>query len=71
VGGLARDFQQMRLDALRRLGTADPQGAVEAWLAAQAAPVARFRAMIERARRAYQPCHAGPDRRAGARVLAL
>jgi glutamate dehydrogenase len=24
-GGLARDFQQMRLDALRRLGTADPQ----------------------------------------------
>lgn len=51
VGGLARDFQQMRLDALRRLNGGDPQAAAQGWLTAQGAGVARFRAMIERARR--------------------
>ena len=51
VGGLARDFQQMRLDALRRLNGGDPLAAAQGWLSAQAAGVARFRAMIERARR--------------------
>lgn len=51
VGGLARDFQQMRLDALGRWNGGDPQGAVNAWLAAQAGGVARFGAMIERARK--------------------
>ncbi|MDR6705663.1 glutamate dehydrogenase [Novosphingobium sp. 1748] len=51
VGGLARDFQQMRLDALRRWNGGDPQGAVNDWLAAQAEGVARFGGMIERARK--------------------
>jgi len=51
VGGLARDFQQMRLDALHRWNGGDPVAAVNGWLSAQAEGVARFRAMIERARK--------------------
>ena len=51
VGGLARDFQQMRLDALRRWNGNDPVAAIENWLAAQAEGVARFHAMIDRARK--------------------
>lgn len=51
VGGLARDFQQMRLDALRRWNGNDPVAAIESWLAAQAEGVARFHAMIDRARK--------------------
>ena len=50
VGGLARDVQQRRLAARRRLH-GDPLAAVESWLAAQAAGVARFAGMIERAKR--------------------
>ena len=41
----------MRLDALRRLNGGDPLAAAQTWLCAQAAGVARFRAMIDRARR--------------------
>ena len=57
VGGLARDFQQMRLDFLRglvkkRASKADPAAAVADWAAANEASVARFRAMIGRAQRA-------------------
>ena len=54
VGGLARDFQQMRLDALRRMPhdkASDPESAAQSWLAAQASGVARLRGMIERAKR--------------------
>jgi glutamate dehydrogenase len=51
VGGLARDFQQMRLDALRRWNGGDPVAAVDDWLMAQTEGVARFCAMIERARK--------------------
>ncbi|MFU7526975.1 NAD-glutamate dehydrogenase [Qipengyuania sp. ASV99] len=55
VDGLARDFQQMRLDFLRRLmrrknGKADPQGAIADWAARNEGAVAQFRAMIARAR---------------------
>jgi glutamate dehydrogenase len=52
VAGLARDFQQMRLDLLRRLArgkTADPMAAVDGWAKSQAKAIAQFRAMIERA----------------------
>jgi glutamate dehydrogenase len=54
VAGLARDLSQMRLDFLRRrLGKrALPGEGVEAWLAAQASEVARFRATIARAQAA-------------------
>jgi glutamate dehydrogenase len=60
VAGLARDFQQMRLDFLRRLGggrrdgdphedQVDPVAAVEGWLEKQRAAVRRFRGMVARA----------------------
>ncbi|MBS0255332.1 MAG: NAD-glutamate dehydrogenase [Proteobacteria bacterium] len=55
VAGLARDFQQMRLDALRRLagGAKDqPGAAVDAWIARQGDGVRLFRAMIARAQAA-------------------
>ncbi len=54
VAGLARDFQQMRLDFLRRNapGKAEPAQLVEAWLADHSAAIRRFRAMLARAQAA-------------------
>jgi len=55
VSGLARDFQQMRLDFLRRTTgsrtgrKSDPAEAVAHWAEAQAGAIARFRGMVERA----------------------
>ena len=55
VDGLARDFQHMRLDFLRRLmrrktGKDDPQGAIAEWAARNEDAVMQFKAMIARAR---------------------
>jgi glutamate dehydrogenase len=57
VAGLARDFQQMRLDFLRTLAKrkaakADLAGLIEAWAASHAGPIRRFREMIGRAQAA-------------------
>lgn len=54
VAGLARDFQQMRLDFLRRLSRrkdakTDPVAAVAVWADKNAAAVQQFKAMIGRA----------------------
>ena len=54
VAGLARDFQQMRLDFLRRLSRGkgakkDPGGAVERWAEEQEPTIRQFRAMVGRA----------------------
>ena len=54
VAGLSRDFQQMRLDFLRRLSRRkgakeNPQGAVADWAEQNAEAIRRFRAMIGRA----------------------
>jgi glutamate dehydrogenase len=51
VAGLARDFQQMRLDFLRRRTPrkGDPAGAVAQWAEAQAPAIRQFRAVIDRA----------------------
>jgi glutamate dehydrogenase len=54
VDGLARDFQHMRLEFLRRLtrrkaGRDDPQGAIASWAEANSAAIAQFRSMIARA----------------------
>jgi len=49
VAGLARDFQQMRLDFLARARGGNPGSHVAAWLDAQAAPVRNFRALTGRA----------------------
>ena len=54
VDGLARDFQQMRLDFLRRLlkrksNKDDPVGAVGEWAARNSDAIGQFRTMIGRA----------------------
>ncbi|MEE4201561.1 NAD-glutamate dehydrogenase [Erythrobacter sp.] len=54
VDGLARDFQHMRLDYLRRLmrsklGKEDPQAAIAKWAEGNAAAVDQFRSMVTRA----------------------
>ncbi len=54
VSGLARDFQQMRIEFLRRLmrrkgGKEDPRGSVAEWAARNAEGVAQFRKLIARA----------------------
>jgi glutamate dehydrogenase len=54
VNGLARDFQQMRLDFLRRtMGRkGDPAGAVARWTEAQAPAIRQFRTVVARAQAA-------------------
>ncbi len=55
VAGLARDFQQMRLDFLRRAAgrrSADPGAAVARWVEGQAPAIRQFRAMVARAQAA-------------------
>ena len=57
VAGLARDFQQMRLDFLRTIARRKPAkrellGAIEAWAESQVAPIGQFRAMVGRAQTA-------------------
>ena len=54
VSGLARDFQQMRLEFLRRLmrrktGKVDPRGSVEDWAGRNGEAVGQFRKMVARA----------------------
>jgi len=49
VSGLARDFQQMRLEFMARATLPDPAAHVSAWLVANARLVAQFRALIGRA----------------------
>jgi len=72
IAGLARDFQQLRLEFLARSagGKLDPQALVEAWLADNAARVAQFKAVVDRARLAPAPNAAMLAQIAGqARVL--
>jgi glutamate dehydrogenase len=55
TAGLARDFEQLRLDFLARLGGKDPVARVDEWLAAQARRVAQFNRLVDRARAALTP----------------
>ncbi|MEG3178349.1 NAD-glutamate dehydrogenase [Sphingomonas sp. RB3P16] len=58
IAGLARDFQQLRLEFLGRgakgVGN-DPQALVERWLTDNAGRVAQFKAVVDRARLAPAP----------------
>ncbi|MEO5868064.1 MAG: NAD-glutamate dehydrogenase domain-containing protein [Sphingomonas sp.] len=73
IAGLARDFQQLRLEFLGRGATgksSDPGARVEEWLAANDARVKQFKAVIDRARQAPAPNAAMLAQIAGqARVL--
>ncbi|WP_375401855.1 NAD-glutamate dehydrogenase domain-containing protein [uncultured Sphingomonas sp.] len=70
IAGLARDFQQIRLEFLARCTDADPGAAVDGWLARNAARVAQFKAVVDRARLSAKPHAAMLAQIAGqARVL--
>ena len=69
IAGLARDFQQMRLEFLGR-DPANPEARVDDWLSANAARVTQFRALVDRARMVATPSAAMLAQIAGqARVL--
>jgi glutamate dehydrogenase len=70
IAGLARDFQQLRLEFLERHAGKDPEGAVEMWLGTNAGRVAQFKGVVDRARTAATPNAAMLAQIAGqARVL--
>lgn len=70
IAGLARDFQQLRLDFLGRVEGQDPQATVDAWLAEHHARVDQFSALVRRARQSAVPNAAMLAQIAGqARVL--
>ncbi len=50
IAGLARDFQQLRLEFLNRVKGDQPGDAVEAWLATNAARVDQFADVVRRAK---------------------
>lgn len=70
AAGLARDFQTMRLDFLRRRGAKKPFEDAQGWLEANAVRVRAFKAMVDRARMTSAPTPAMLAQVAGqARVL--
>ncbi|OJU22848.1 MAG: glutamate dehydrogenase [Sphingomonas sp. 66-10] len=70
IAGLARDFQQLRLEFLGRSEKGDPGKLVEQWLAEHAPRVAQFKALVDRARQSPAPNAAMLAQIAGqARVL--
>jgi glutamate dehydrogenase len=52
TAGLARDFEQLRLEFLERRRSDDPKAAVDAWVAGQGARIDQFRRTVDRARTA-------------------
>ncbi|MFC7498668.1 NAD-glutamate dehydrogenase [Enterovirga sp. GCM10030262] len=52
TAGLARDFEQLRLEFLERRRNGDPREAVDKWVDAQGARIAQFRRVVDRARAA-------------------
>ncbi|HVI98852.1 MAG TPA: NAD-glutamate dehydrogenase domain-containing protein [Sphingomonas sp.] len=70
LAGLARDFQQLRLEFLGRTQGKDPQKLVDGWLEANRARVDQFRRLVARARLTPTPNAAMLAQIAGqARVL--
>jgi glutamate dehydrogenase len=51
TAGLARDFEQLRIDFLSKVRDKDPVAAVEAWVADHKPRIDQFRKLIDRARR--------------------
>src|SRR4030095_10661902 len=50
TAGLARDFEQLRIDFLSRIRGKDPDTAAEDWIEVQGARLEQFRKLIARAR---------------------
>jgi glutamate dehydrogenase len=52
TAGLARDFEQLRLEFMERRRSDDPKAVVDAWVASQGPRIEQFRRTVERARTA-------------------
>ena len=52
TAGLARDFEQLRLEFLEKRKDGDPKAVVDKWVEAQEARIAQFRRVVDRARTA-------------------
>jgi glutamate dehydrogenase len=52
TAGLAREFEQLRLDFLERRKSKDPKATVDEWVAAQGPRIDQFRRTVDRARTA-------------------
>jgi glutamate dehydrogenase len=52
TAGLARDFEQLRLEFLERRRSEDPKASVDEWVAAQGPRIEQFRSTVTRARTA-------------------
>jgi len=50
TAGLARDFEQLRIDFLAQRRSSQPDAAVDQWISSQAARIAQFRELLARAR---------------------
>jgi glutamate dehydrogenase len=50
TAGLARDFEQLRIEFLSRKGGKDPDAAVDQWIEAQGPRIDQFRQLVTRAR---------------------
>jgi glutamate dehydrogenase len=50
TAGLARDFEQLRIEFLARSRGDDPEGAVDRWIGQQEARIEQFRKLVARAR---------------------
>ena len=50
TAGLARDFEQLRIEFLARFGGENPEEAVESWINEQTKRIDQFRSLISRAR---------------------
>jgi glutamate dehydrogenase len=50
TAGLARDFEQLRIDFLARAPAKDPDSAVDDWIEGQHARIDQFRQLVTRAR---------------------
>src|SRR3546814_17571457 len=52
TAGLARDFEQLRLEFLEKRKDGDPKAVVDKWVLAQEARIAQFRRVVDRGRTA-------------------
>jgi glutamate dehydrogenase len=50
TAGIARDFEQLRIDFLNRTRGEDPYDSVERWVERNPRRIAQFRALVERAK---------------------
>ncbi len=55
MAGLARDFEQLRLDFLAKMPADNPVERVDRWLSDHAANIAQFRGLIQRAQTSVSP----------------